>query len=184
MSILDEGATLIHDVMTVGEEAKLVWLIDQAPWSNALRRRVQHYGYEYSYQGGEVRATDTVPPLPPWAIILGGRLGPWFKDKKVEQCIVNEYWPGQWIGMHTDHRNFGPVVASVSLADEWPMQFRRRSVRPYVRGARPGDEIIMLPRRSAIVLTGPARYAWMHGIDPVASRGRQRRLSATFRTLA
>ena len=32
-----------------------------------------------------------------------------------EQCIVNEYRPGQAIGMHADHRDFGPVVASLSL---------------------------------------------------------------------
>ena len=86
------------------------------------------------------------------------------------QCIVNEYRPGQGIGMHADHADFGPVVASLSLADDWPMQFRRRTVRPYARDALPGDEVAVLPRRSVLVLAGPARTAWMHGIDRDAGR--------------
>ena len=101
------------------------------------------------------------------------------------QCIVNEYRPGQGIGMHADHADFGPVVASLSLADDWPMQFRRRTVRPYARDALPGDEVAVLPRRSVLVLAGPARSAFMHGIDRDAGRRRRAtRISATFRTLA
>ena len=64
------------------------------------------------------------------------------------------------------------------------MRFRPRSVRPYARGGLPGDEVAVLPRRSALVLAGPARTAWMHGIDRAAGRGRAVRVSATFRTLA
>ena len=85
--------------------------------------------------------------------------------------------------MHADHAQFGPVVASLSLADDWPMRFRPRSVRPYARDGVPGDEVVVLPRRSALVLAGPARTAWMHGIDRAAGRGRVVRVSATFRTL-
>ena len=101
------------------------------------------------------------------------------------QCIVNEYRPGQGIGMHADHRDFGCVVASLSLADDWPMRFRPRSVRPYARDGLPGDEVAVLPRRSLLVLAGPARSAWMHGIDRTDSaHAAATRLSATFRTLA
>jgi hypothetical protein len=40
-------------------ETRLVDAIDAAPWINELRRRVQHYGWRYVYQGrgvGEVEA--------------------------------------------------------------------------------------------------------------------------------
>ena len=101
------------------------------------------------------------------------------------QCIVNEYRPGQGIGMHADHGDFGPLVASLSLGADWPMRFRPRSVRPYARGGLPGDEVVVLPRRSVLVLAGAARRDWMHGIDPADTAGAAAtRLSATFRTLA
>ena len=116
---------------------------------------------------------------------MADRLREYFGGALPAQCIVNEYRPGQGIGMHADHRDFGPVVASLSLADDWPMRFRPRSVRPYARDGLPGDEVAVLPRRSVLVLAGAARSAWMHGIDRADSaRAAATRLSATFRTLA
>ena len=79
----------------------------------------------------------------------------------------------------------GGVVASLSLADDWPMRFRPRNSRPYVRHGAPGDIVFTLPRRSVLVLTGAARHSWMHGIDPSdTAKLRTARVSATFRTLA
>ena len=87
--------------------------------------------------------------------------------------------------MHADHADFGPVVASLSLAADWRMRFRPRAARPYRRGGAPGDEVAVLPRRSVLVLGRAARTAWMHGIDPADTGGHNAtRLSATFRTLA
>ena len=86
---------------------------------------------------------------------------------------------------HADHPDFGPVVASLSLAADWPMRFRPRSVRPYASDGQPGDEVAALPRRFVLVLAGAARNVWMHGIDRTDSAGATAtRLSATFRTLA
>ena len=107
-----------------------------------------------------------------------------FDGAMPEQCIVNEYRPGQGIGMHADHSSFGDVVISLSLADAWTMNFRPRSARPYVREGMASDEVALLPRRSALVLRGSARSAFMHGIDPAANASRsETRVSATFRTL-
>ena len=123
--------------------------------------------------------------FPLWAGHMARRLAPYFDGATPAQGIVNEYRPGQGIGMHADHRDFGPVVASLSLADDWPMRFRPRNARPYVRHGAPGDRVVTLPRRSVLVLTGPSRDAYMHGIDPADTAGkRATRISATFRTLA
>ena len=81
---------------------------------------------------------------------MAERLRPLFAGMLPVQCIVNEYRPGQGIGMHADHRDFGPVVASLSLGEDWPMRFRPRRGR-YVRDGLPGDEIVTLPRRSVLV---------------------------------
>ena len=123
--------------------------------------------------------------MPAWARAAAARLEAHFDGRAPEQCIVNEYLPGQGIGMHADADAFGPVVVSISLAAGWPMRFRPRYGQAYSRDGRPGDEAVTLPARSALVLAGPARTRWMHGIDRRDTAAqRHRRVSATFRTLA
>ena len=174
--ILPPGALLVRDFVTPAEERRLLLRIAEAPWLRDLNRRVQHYGFKYSYRNPGAREPAT--PFPLWAEYMARRLAPYFDGATPAQCIVNEYTPGQGIGMHADHRDFGSVVASLSLADDWPMRFRPR------HGA-PGDRVVSLPRRSVLVLRGPARDAYMHGIDPSdTAQRRATRISATFRTLA
>ena len=182
-SIFAHGAVIVPDFVTPAEEARILLRIGQTPWLTELRRRVQHYGFRYSYQGGGSR--DPAPAFPRWAAAMAERIRPHFAGALPEQCIVNEYRPGQGIGMHADHSDFGPIVASMSLGADWQMRFRLRNTRPYASGAMPGDEVAVLPRRSVLVLAGRARTAWMHGIDRADSaRETATRVSATFRTLA
>ena len=185
MTIFDHGATLVPDVVTEAEERRILLRISQAPWMTDLSRRVQHYGYRYDYRQRGTGRHDPAAPFPRWARVIGDRLAPLFGGRRPEQCIVNEYRPGQGIGMHADHQSFGDVVVSLSLAAAWTMNFRPRSQRPYVRGGLATDEVVLLPRRSALVLRDAARSSYMHGIDPAANAGRsETRVSATFRTLA
>ena len=180
MSVFDAGAAIIPDFITPAEEERILLRIAGASWITELRRRVQHYGFRYDYRGASEPAPAT--PFPRWATVMAERLRAQFGGAVPVQCIVNEYRPGQGIGMHADHADFGPVVASLSLAAAWPMRFRPRSARPYRRDGAPGDEVAILPRRSVLVLRGAARAAWMHGIDTGGHAAT--RLSATFRTLA
>ena len=182
-SIFAHGAVIVPDFVTPAEEARILLRIAEAPWLAELRRRVQHYGFRYDYTGGGSRVP--APAFPRWAAAMAERLQPNFGGALPVQCIVNEYRPGQGIGMHADHREFGPVVASMSLGAAWPMRFRRRGAAPYARDGLPGDEVAVLPRRSVLVLAGPARAAFMHGIDRADTAGESAtRVSATFRTLA
>ena len=182
MSVFSAGATIVPDFITEPEEARLLQRIRDADWLTDLSRRVQHYGFRYDYRGASRPAPAA--PFPRWAVVMATRLRGYFDGVVPVQCIVNEYRPGQGIGMHADHADFGPIVVSLSLAADWPMRFRPRSVRPYRRDGLPDDEVALLPRRSALVLRGPARSAWMHGIDPADTRAEpSTRISATFRTL-
>ena len=182
-SIFARGAVIVPDFVTPAEEARILLRIAEAPWLSELSRRVQHYGYRYAYRGGGSR--EPAPAFPRWADVMAERLRPQFGGALPVQCIVNEYRPGQGIGMHADHPDFGPVVASLSLGADWPMRFRPRATRPYAAGALPGDEVALLPRRSVLVLAGDARHRWMHGIDRgTSAREPATRISATFRTLA
>ena len=145
---------------------------------------MQHYGYKYDYRARNSGQHLSAPAFPRWASVIADRLLPLFDGRRPEQCIVNEYRPGQGIGMHADHETFGPIVVSLSLGAAWPMNFRPRSVRPYVRGGLASDQVAVLPRRSALVLRDAARSAWMHGIDPASgARQAETRVSATFRSL-
>lgn len=50
-------------------------------------------------------------PFPPWAAAMAQRLRDHFSGTLATQCIVNEYRPGQGIGMHADRRDFGEVAS-------------------------------------------------------------------------
>ena len=99
-------------------------------------------------------------------------------DKPPEQVIVNEYEAGQGIAMHIDHRGFGPTVCTISLLEDWEMDFRLK---------RNDKHPAMLETGSCVFLTEDSRYDWQHGIAPRkrekdgAKRGR--RISLTFRTV-
>ena len=173
-SIFRQGAAIVPDILTEAEERRILMRIGDAPWMTDLGRRVQHYGYRYDYRHRASSRHTPAPAFPRWAQVMAARLRPLFDGAP----------PGQGIGMHADHGDFGPVVVSLSLRAAWPMQFRPCHVRPYVRDAMPSDETAPPPRRSALVLRGPARQDWMHGIDHAASvRQPATRVSATFRTM-
>ena len=94
---------------------------------------------------------------------------------------MNEYLPGQGIAMHTDHPGFGPTVCTISLLDDWEMDFAE-----HWKDKTPG----LLQRGSCVLLTDSARSIWQHGIAPRKTdsllggqRNRKRRLSLTFRTV-
>ena len=156
-SIFASGAVIVPDIVTEAEERRILLRISQASWMTDLSRRVQHYGYRYNYRGPTNGRHDPAPPFPLWAEVVADRLAPHFGVRRPEQCIVNEYRPGQGIGMHADHASFGGIVVSLSLGDAWTMNFRPRAAHPYVREGLASDEVALLPRRSALVLRGQAR---------------------------
>ncbi|KAL7187817.1 hypothetical protein ACSBR1_037800 [Camellia fascicularis] len=162
------GLHLWHDFVTATEEEELLAAVDDRPWKSLAKRRVQHYGYEFLYE-------------------------------------VNEYPSGVGLSPHIDtHSAFEGLIFSLSLAGPCIMEFRRysegvslpktdsvtdnqvenpNSSSNFIRRA------IYLPPRSMLLLSGEARYAWLHYIphhkidlvkDSAIRRG-SRRVSFTFR---
>ena len=82
--------------------------------------------------------------------------------------------------MHTDHKGFGPTVCTISLGDDWEMDFSQNW-----KDKRPA----LLNRRSLVLLTGESRSAWQHGITPrkseLTANGRRNRNAGCpdFRTV-
>ena len=106
----------------------------------------------------------------------------WF-GRVPDQAIVNEYLPGQGIAAHVDCEPcFGNTIASVSLGSSCVMTL--------TRGDGLARHDLLLEPRSLLVLSGPARREWKHGIAARKSDfvngsrvARGRRLSITFRTV-
>lgn len=132
-------------------------------------------------------------------------------DHPINQITVNEYLPGQGIASHTDATTcFGPVICILSLASEIAMTFIDRSATTTLNSTNdesfdssdsPEDPVssptstsgnkrvsVWLPRRSLMVMAGPARYNYSHGIAARRTDKyngvtieRSRRVSLTFR---
>ena len=179
------GLKFIEGFLTPKQQAYCVRRIDAAEseWRNDLSRRVQHYGWRYDYKARAITPDMHIGALPDWLAQVAQKLyaETGLFDRVPEQVIVNEYLPGQGIATHIDHPGFGPTVCMVSLLDDWEMDFSENWK----------DKLpALLQKGSCVLLTGPSRDIWQHGIAPRKSellengrRPRQRRLSMTFRTV-
>ncbi|MFN3170418.1 MAG: alpha-ketoglutarate-dependent dioxygenase AlkB [Hyphomicrobiales bacterium] len=182
---LPAGAFYVPSFLDAASQDAAVAAIDSAPWSTELRRRVQHFGYRYDYRARTVTSDAYLGPLPTWSdAIVQDLIDAAWLSKAPDQLIVNEYMPGQGIAAHIDCVPcFGDTIVSVSLLSACEMRFRDRKTG--------GQLAIGLAPRSALVLTGPARFGWTHQIparksDLIAGQRqkRSRRLSLTFRSTA
>ena len=180
------GLRYTENFLSGDEQDSALDAIDAMPWRDDLRRRVQHYGWRYDYRSRIVTRDMRLGPFPSWLSLLAGRLRQaGLLDEFPDQAIVNEYLPGQGIAMHIDRQCFGPVVATISLADAWRMDFRQ------LRQPEASTEHLLLRAGSVLTLSDAARYRWLHGIAPrhrerdaqAGWRPRRRRVSVTFRTV-
>lgn len=140
----------------------------------AAKRRVRHYGWDYSFDGSGVSPGEPLPsfllPARERAARVAG-LAP----ASFEQALISRYPPGAGIGWHRDAKPFGPTVLGLSLGA--PCTFKLRH-----RGDEKEPAVVFTARLlpgSAYVLGGEARRLWEHSIPAV----REERYSITFRTL-
>ncbi len=183
-SELPPGSVMIPDFVSSRRESELLGWIDGLDWRDDLRRRVQHYGWVYDYSARRVSPDAYIGPLPadlrPECDVL---CSTGLFDEEPGQIIVNEYEPGQGIAPHIDCVPcFGPVIASLSLGSQCEIVLTKKDNSAKVSW--------LLDPRSLLVLSGAARFEWLHGIparksDPVSGvrKPRKRRVSLTYRTM-
>lgn len=182
-AIAIRGFQYIEDYISTAKHDSLLTRIDELPWLDDLKRRVQHYGFKYDYKARRVDIGMHLGALPKWLKRLSQKL---YKDKHMpevaDQVIVNEYLPGQGISSHIDCEPcFQGTVVSLSLGSGCIMDFTNKSDKT--------KKIpVWLEPRSLVVLRGEARDRWLHGIAARKSdewdgqkHKRQRRVSLTFR---
>ncbi|XP_030481304.2 alkylated DNA repair protein ALKBH8 homolog [Cannabis sativa] len=202
------GLHLLHDFVSLEEERDLIAAVDEMPWNNLSKRRVQHYGYEFCYETRNINAKKKLGELPSFVFPVLKKQSMFAKygipaDVILDQLTVNEYPPGVGLSPHIDtHSAFEGLILSLSLAGPCIMEFRRYEDGDWNSKASLGFDMensktdsnfvrraIHLPPRSMLMLFGEARYAWHHYIphhkidmvnDEVIRRG-ARRVSFTFR---
>lgn len=117
--------------------------------------------------------------LPEWAEVIINRLIEWnIVKEKPDDIIIHDCMPGQ--GIHTileDEDKFGDIIVIISLGCTVQMEFRNcenKNLRYE----------FMVNKRSALVISGDARYKWRHGVRPRTQDKRirrERRLSITLK---
>lgn len=155
-------------------EENLITFINTQPWNEKLSRRTQHYGYEYDYS--KVKSPKKTMPIPKILEIVKNAIEslPEIRGSHFDQCIINEYLPGQGINSHIDHvRYFGPIITSLSLGSNCNFKFK------YL------DKEInyLLEKKELLIFTGDSRYLWKHEIPKTESDRSGTRYSITFRTV-
>lgn len=177
------GLWCIKNYITAERHDTLLAHVDEQPWLDDIKRRVQHYGFKYDYRARKVNYDMHIGELPGWLEELSKELY-WEKymPEVADQVIVNEYLPGQGISAHIDCEPcFKDTIVSLSLGSNCVMNFTNKLDK--------AKRIpIWLESRSLIVMEGEARYQWLHSIPARESdewegekRPRQRRVSLTFR---
>ena len=191
------GLRLIVDFVSEAEEAAMLADIDSRPWIALAHRRVQHYGFAFDYARNNVDPTQPLPtPHPHFFDLPLDRLellAPGLVPMRCNQLTLNEYSASSSIPPHVDtHHAFEDAILSLSLGADTVMDFRLPVPLTDKAGTEAGTILrraaVHLPRRSLVILSGAARYAWWHSItaratDLVDGRvvPRGRRVSLTFR---
>ncbi len=177
------GLLYIKNYITADEHGALLAHVDNGLWLDDLKRRVQHYGFKYNYRARKVDMSMRVGELPEWLKNLSKKLHQdEYMPEVADQVIVNEYRPGQGISAHIDCEPcFKDTIVSLSLGSGCIMNFTNKldSTQKIP---------VWLEPRSLVVLSGEARYGWLHSIAARKwdewegeRRDRNRRVSLTFR---
>jgi len=178
------GLVIVKDFVMREEEEVILKALDELEWSTDLKRKVQQFGWRFDHLSQNMKG-KRIGPLPTFCASVTARL---YERRlfpfEVDQMIVNHYQPGQGIHPHIDKTHcFDTVVGSVGLGSSCVMEFRNADSS---KNAAVID--VFFERRSAVVLSGDARYKWTHGIPGRAYdnwRGkehkRKNRVSLTWR---
>ncbi|KAL1530102.1 hypothetical protein AB1Y20_001024 [Prymnesium parvum] len=187
------GLMLLRDFLSCAVEQSILKSIYATSWTTNredVPRKVQIYG---ARRCGSEFPRDQATQLPPWGsalakcIVMALRRTP-----QTEKCssldklgshetsvvYVNEYLQStQALNFHFDSIHlFDEVIVGISLGSPCMFSFAHKS----------GDRDIvdvLLPSRSMYVMSGGARYDFLHGLRANSLQGNLR-VSITYRTVA
>lgn len=163
--------------------------LDKLQWhsltTNKNSRLVQHYGYKSNYTTYNIyEKCDKIPKFLYLfkSLLTDICLQLELIDKQYEfnQCIVNNYLPGQGISKHIDFKDYGNIIGCFTIGSGATMIFKK------------GEKIneIYVKPNSLYIMSEDARYLWTHEMNPRkydiindTKLERKRRVSITFRNV-
>ena len=118
----------IENYITANEHDALLAKVNNGPWLDDLKRRVQHYGFKYDYRKRKVDMSMHLGRLPDWLERLSQKLHTdGYMPEVADQVILNEYLPGQGISAHIDCEPcFKDTIVSLSLGSRCVMDFTNK----------------------------------------------------------
>lgn len=175
--LIPKGLTYINHFVSNQEETELIKHLKNIHWQKVnmygveAKRRVAHFGLDYSYESRILTPTSLAPDfLRPLMIKSAQALHVGVDDLK--EILISHYPVGAPIGWHKDSPQFESLIG-VSLGSDCLMKFRRIMPQGTLRFN------LVLGRCSAYILKEEARWQWQHYIPPV----KYDRYSITMRTL-
>lgn len=178
----------LYYLPNVSENSNLIKKIDKYKWlpisESSNSRLFQHYGYTYDYKTRNINKSENV--LPTCLIDLKNLLTgiclnlKLINDKEYfNQCIINNYNPGQGISKHIDLKTFGNVIGCFSIGSGSVINFNYKK-----------QHEIYIEENSLYIMSGDSRNIWTHEMpsrnyDNVNDKKimRKRRISITFRNV-
>ncbi|RKO86893.1 hypothetical protein BDK51DRAFT_13671, partial [Blyttiomyces helicus] len=160
----------IPDFITEAEAARLLVKVNAAPkprWTTLRNRRLQNWGARVvSEKPGSAAIAETMPE---WLDAVGKKIASLgvFADPTTptplhpNQCLINEYHPGQGILPHEDGPAYLPVVATISLGGSCNLDFFRHRAETQSDGP---DFSLHLRPNSLLILRDTAYTSFLHGI--------------------
>lgn len=160
--------------------------------SSSNSRVVQHFGYKYDYIRGDV--TEKIQNIPDFLMelkqiltqkcIVEGLIEFDGSNEYFNQCIVNNYYPGQGISAHIDSTKYGDIIGCFTLCSGSNVSFTKddKTVKLYTEP------------KSLYIMSGDSRHNWKHYMigrkfDTIETEKcvkkipRRRRISVTFRNV-
>lgn len=178
-----QGVFVEPDIITKSQEMELVNNIDSYKcWSESQEGRIkQDFGPKINFKKQRVRVGEFCG-FPKYAINLFNSLKKRYPSQlgdflPVELCNL-EYLPTRrsYIRPHYDDKwVWGDRLITINLLSPTVLRLTREFSEP------PYEIIVPMPQRSLVIISGEARYDWMHGILPHDIKSR--RLAMTWREL-
>jgi len=175
-----KGVSVIPDFVNEDEERTIVTEIDKTIWkASQSGRRKQDFGPQVNFKKRKLKQ-ENFTGLPQFSKVLVERMWsmvPALSDfQPVELCNL-EYVParGSSIDPHfDDFWVWGDRLVTLNLLSQSTLTFSDSGYNTEVS--------VPMPRRSLIIVRGPARYKWKHAIkrEDIISR----RIAITLRELA
>jgi alkylated DNA repair dioxygenase AlkB len=190
-----------NNVLTNEKSQNIISCLDKRGWTpigstddekiteikKGKRRIVQQFGYYYDYNDGSV--LQKAPDFPDFIKDLADILTQKCKELNLtdnnyvfNQCIVNNYFPGEGISSHTDSPKFGKVIGCFTLGSGSLMRFMNKTSNIN------NEYELYTENRSLYIMSSDARYTWLHQMEQNKSDvvdgmkiPRGRRISITFR---